>query len=110
MNTKQCEDCLYWRKACSSGYVKGKICHYNLDTCVSKVMADGLCLSKKTSVGKGKAHLAQIWRTKTRRWDTAKATELRAQGKTYPAIAAELRTTKAAVALYFSEKRRERIE
>lgn len=107
MNTKQCEDCLYWRKACSSGYVKGKICHYNLDTCVSKVMADGICLSKKASTDKGKAHLAQSWRAKARKWDTVKATELRAQGMTYPAIAKELGTAKAAVQSYFGSKKRE---
>lgn len=106
MNTKQCKGCRYWRSLANNGGDKLNVCHYNLDTARMRVKVDDKCLSRKSATVE-KSNSDRIWRTKTRKWDTTKAIELRAQGMTYPAIAAELGTTKAAVAIYFREQRRE---
>lgn len=100
-DTKRCKGCIYSAHLTSYGI----ICAYIGIVGHKRPCLPGKdCTVRKTG-DKARAR-PDIWLGKQRKWDTAKADAMRAEGKTYPAIAAELGTTQAAVQSYFQQKRK----
>ena len=100
-DTKRCKDCIYSARLT----IYGIICDYMGIVGHKRPCLPGKdCTVRKT--GEKARARPDIWLGKQRKWNTAKAEAMRAQGMTYPAIAKELGTTQAAVKSYFKQKRK----
>lgn len=93
-----CKGCIY-----SAHVGHDIVCDYIGATGHKRPCKSGKACTVRTTGQKSKP---QIYVGRTRTWSTSQAEAMRAQGMTYPAIAAKLGTTGPAVQQYFAQKRK----